>query len=101
MKEAIIQVKDLIAGYNGRVVLDKINLDVYPGESLVILGRSGCGKSTLLRHMVGLAKPLAGQILIKGRDITAMNEDEKVNVLKKTGMLFQSAALFNSLTIGD
>lgn len=101
MKEPIIQIKDLVAGYNGRVVLDKINLDVYPGESLVILGRSGCGKSTLLRHMVGLARPLAGQILIKGRDITAMSEDEKVEVLKKTGMLFQSAALFNSLTIGD
>lgn len=68
---------------------------------MVILGRSGCGKSTLLRHLIGLAKPSEGQILIKGQDITQMREDELVKILKRIGMLFQSAALFNSMTIGD
>ncbi|RMI13021.1 MAG: ABC transporter ATP-binding protein [Calditrichaeota bacterium] len=91
----------MVAAYGNRVVLDGINLDIYPGEILAILGRSGCGKSTLLRHMLGLAKPSAGQILIKGQDITTMSEDEKNELFKKVGMLFQSAALFNSMTIAD
>ena len=101
MNEPIIQVKNLVAAYNQRTVLDGVNLDIYPGEALVILGKSGCGKSTLLRHMVGLARPTSGQILIKGNDIATMTEDEKVEVLKKVGILFQSAALFNSMTVGD
>lgn len=101
MKKPIIQVKDLVAAYDGRVVLDGINLEIYPGESFIILGRSGCGKSTLLKHLIGLSQPSSGQILIKGKDITAMNEKERIEVLKKTGMLFQSAALFNSMTVGD
>ena len=101
MKEPIIQVKNLVAAYNNQVVLDGINLDVYPGESMIILGRSGCGKSTFLRHLIGLAKPTDGNILIKNKDITAINEDERIEILKKVGMLFQSAALFNSMTVGD
>jgi len=101
MKEPIIQVKNLVAAYDDRIVLDKINLDIYSGESMIILGRSGCGKSTLLRHMIGLAKPVDGQILVRGRDITMMSEDERIEILKNIGMLFQSAALFNSMTIGD
>jgi phospholipid/cholesterol/gamma-HCH transport system ATP-binding protein len=68
---------------------------------MVILGRSGCGKSTLLRHIVGLAKPSSGEILIKGNDIAKMSEEEMVPVLRKVGMLFQGAALFNSMTVGD
>ncbi|MFQ5676098.1 MAG: ABC transporter ATP-binding protein [bacterium] len=101
MPEPIIQVRDLVVKYGERTVLNGINLDVQESESLAILGKSGCGKSTLLRHLIGLAKPTSGQILIKGRDITAMDEDERVEILKKIGMLFQSAALFNSMTVGD
>ncbi len=101
MKDPIIQVKDLIVVYGQRTVLNGINLDIYPGESLVILGRSGCGKSTLLRHMIGLAKPTSGQILIHGKEISAMKENDRSEILKKAGMLFQSAALFNSMTVGD
>jgi phospholipid/cholesterol/gamma-HCH transport system ATP-binding protein len=101
MKEPIIQVKNLVAAYDDRIVLDKINLDIYPGESMIILGRSGCGKSTFLRHLIGLAKPADGQILIRGKDITRMDEDERIEASKKIGMLFQSAALFNSMTVGD
>ncbi|MCB0264324.1 MAG: ABC transporter ATP-binding protein [Calditrichaeota bacterium] len=100
-KQPIVQVKNLVAAYGTRTVLKGVNLDIYPGESLAILGRSGCGKSTLLRHMIGLAKPVSGQVLIKGQDIYAISEDEKVALFKKVGMLFQSAALFNSMTVGD
>ena len=100
-KEAIIQVRDLVTYYGERQILKGVNLDIYRGEILVILGRSGCGKSTLLRHLIGLMKPTSGQILIKGRDITTMNEDEMREILKKIGMLFQGAALFNSMTVGE
>lgn len=101
MKEPIIQVKNLVAAYDDQVVLNGINLDIYPGESMIILGRSGCGKSTLLRHMIGLTKPTDGHILIRDKDITAIDEEERIEILKKVGMLFQSAALFNSMTVSD
>ena len=100
-RRQIIEVRDLVTSYDGRRILNGVNLTVYEGETLAILGRSGCGKSTLLRHMIGLNRPTSGQILIKGQDITRLSEAEMVEVLKKIGMLFQSAALFNSMTIGE
>lgn len=100
-KEPIVKVRDLVAAYGDLTVLKGVDLDIYPGESIAILGRSGCGKSTLLRHMIGLAKPKSGSVFIKGRDINSLNEDGKVELFKKIGMLFQSAALFNSMTVGD
>lgn len=100
-REPVIQVKDLVATYGSRTVLKGVNLEVYPGESLAILGRSGCGKSTLLRHMIGLSRPAGGAVLIKGQDINRIGEDERVAIFRKIGMLFQSAALFNSMTVGD
>ncbi len=101
MSEPIIQIRDLVTYYGSRKILDGISLDIFPGETLVILGRSGCGKSTLLRHIIGLSQPTSGQILIKGQDITYKDEDELIHILKRMGMLFQSAALFNSMTIGQ
>ncbi len=101
MKEPIIQIRDLVTYYGSRKILDGISLDIFPGETIVILGRSGCGKSTLLRHMIGLSRPTSGQIIIKGQDITSKQEDELIHILKRIGMLFQSAALFNSMTIGQ
>lgn len=101
MNEPIIQIKDLVTNYGNRRILDGINFQVHQSETLVILGRSGCGKSTLLRHIVGLSKPNSGQILIKNQDITLMNEDTRLPLVKKMGMLFQSGALFNSMTVGD
>ena len=68
---------------------------------MVILGRSGCGKSTLLRHLVGLSAPTSGRIIIKGFELTSMSEAEQVPVRRKLGMLFQSAALFNSMTVAE
>lgn len=101
MSEPIIQVRDLVVQYGTRTILDGVNLDIYKGESIAILGKSGCGKSTLLRHMVGLSVPKKGTILIKGVDITTISDEDKVKILKKLGMLFQSSALFNSMSIGD
>ncbi len=99
--EPIIKIRDLHTSFDGRQILKGINLDIYPYETLVILGRSGCGKSTLLRHIVGLNKPDSGEIKILGTDIIRASETERNAVLKKMGMLFQNGALFNSMTIGD
>ncbi len=101
MPEPIVQIKDLVVQYGARTILNGVNLDIHKGESLAILGKSGCGKSTLLRHTIGLSRPASGQVLIKGHDIATLDEDSRIEVLKKAGMLFQSAALFNSMTIGD
>lgn len=101
MNKPIIEIKNLVTYYGNRKILDGINLRVRQGETFAILGRSGCGKSTLLRQIVGLAKPASGQIFLRGKEITGMKEEELITVLKKVGMLFQSSALFNSMTVGD
>jgi len=97
----IIEIKELETFYGPRKVLDGIDLEIMPGETMAILGRSGCGKSTLLRHMIGLSKPGVGKIFIKGKDITALSEQEMLPIRRNIGMLFQGAALFNSMTVGD
>jgi len=99
--EPLISIRNLQTHYGARQILKNINLDIYRGETMVILGRSGCGKSTLLRHIIGLAKPSSGEIIIKGNDIAKMSEEEMMPVLRKIGMLFQGAALFNSMTVGE
>jgi phospholipid/cholesterol/gamma-HCH transport system ATP-binding protein len=99
--EPIIQIRDLRTRYGSKEILKGINLDMYANETFAILGRSGCGKSTLLRHLVALEKPTAGNILIKGVDMAGASEDERDQVLRKVGMLFQGAALFNSMTVGE
>ncbi len=101
MPEPIIDIQNLHTRYGQRDVLKGVNLKIYPHETFVILGRSGCGKSTLLRHLVGLDKPSAGEIYIKGKDW--VNSDAALihHTKKKIGMLFQNGALFNSMTIGD
>ncbi len=97
----MIRVVDLVTHYGDRLVLKHVNLDVPTGETMVILGGSGTGKSTLLRHILRLERPTSGRILIKNQDICPMPE-ESFNLLRgKIGMLFQSAALFNSLTIEE
>jgi phospholipid/cholesterol/gamma-HCH transport system ATP-binding protein len=100
-KTPIIKIEDLVTYYGSRKVLDGINLDIMPGETMTILGRSGCGKSTLLRHLIGLSKPSFGKIYLKDQDITMLSEEEMLPIRRKIGMLFQGAALFNSVTVGD
>jgi len=96
-----IVVENLVTYFDDRRILDDINLRVRKGEALVVLGGSGCGKTTLLRHLIGLLQPQSGNIYIKGQDITRLKEDKLNEIRKGIGMLFQGAALFNSMTIGD
>jgi phospholipid/cholesterol/gamma-HCH transport system ATP-binding protein len=80
-------------------VLDKLDIDIYKGETLVIMGQSGEGKSVLLRHIIGLMKPLEGEIKIEGTNIVKLNE-KRLNVIRRRfGMLFQQAALFDSMNV--
>ena len=97
---AIIEVRDLVTHYGTRRILDGVNLRVPEGQITVILGGSGSGKSTTLRHLIGLQRPTAGQILVKGRDIARLPDQELVEIRKRMGVLFQSGALFNSMTVG-
>ena len=97
----MIKVVDLVTYYGERRILNHVSLEVQRGETMVILGASGTGKSTLIRHMIRLEKPTSGHIYIEGHDVCCMPE-ERFNLLRrKIGMLFQSAALFNSMTVGE
>jgi phospholipid/cholesterol/gamma-HCH transport system ATP-binding protein len=95
----IIEVKDLVAGYADAIILKDINFEVRRGEVFAILGGSGSGKTTLLKNMIGLQKPLRGVILIDGTDIAAAEGDQRLGVLKKIGVAYQSGALFGSMTV--
>jgi phospholipid/cholesterol/gamma-HCH transport system ATP-binding protein len=98
-QEPIIQVENFKAAYDEQVILDRVNFEVFPGEVFAILGGSGCGKSTLLKHMIGLYKPAAGRILINGQDIAAVSGEERLKLLQKFGVMYQSGALFGSMTL--
>lgn len=100
-KEAIIEVRDLVKSFDDFRVLDGINLKIYKGQTMVIMGGSGCGKSTLLRHIIGSYLPDSGSIFIKGKDITTLKESEFDKIRKSFGMVFQNAALFDSMTVKD
>jgi phospholipid/cholesterol/gamma-HCH transport system ATP-binding protein len=97
----IISVRNLVVEYGGRRVLDGLNLDVEPGETMVLLGGSGAGKTTLLRNLLGLELPQSGSVVVKGVDITRCSPTELKRVRRSIGVSFQSAALFNSLTVED
>src|SRR3954470_3085271 len=101
MSEIAIKVSDVTKIYDRRTVLDKINLDVIKGETLVILGGSGSGKSTLLRLMIGNVKPDGGDIISIGKSIKNMTDDELADYRKSIGVLFQSGALYNSMSVAD
>jgi phospholipid/cholesterol/gamma-HCH transport system ATP-binding protein len=95
----IIRVKDLTAAYEETIVFDNISFDVCKGEVFVILGGSGCGKSTLMKQMIGLYKPASGKIFIDGQDIVSAEGSERLEILGKIGVMYQSGALFGSLTL--
>ncbi len=97
----MIEVRNLVAGYDDTVVLRDISLHVEPREIVVIMGQSGCGKSTFLRHLIGLQKPLSGTVEIEGMDVTRMTEKDYRSFCRRVGVLFQSGGLFNSMTVGD
>ena len=97
----MIDVRDLRKSFGTHPVLEGVSFTIEKGESVVIIGASGGGKSVLLRHIIGLVQPDAGDIIIDGEKITRMNERELIRVRRKFGMLFQSAALFDSMTVAE
>jgi phospholipid/cholesterol/gamma-HCH transport system ATP-binding protein len=99
--EPVISLRNLRVSYEEREILHGISFDVLPGETLAILGGSGSGKSTLLRTLVGLEKPSAGEILIKGQDLAKASAAELDEIRRKIGMSFQGGALFGSMTVGE
>lgn len=97
----MIEVEGLWKAFGSKPVLNGVDLAIPDGQALTILGRSGCGKSVLLKHMIGLTKPDRGRVLVDGQDIGLLTRDALAEVRMKFGMLFQMAALFDSMTVGE
>lgn len=97
----MIEIKSLHKSFNGKKILNGVNLSIESGETTVIIGRSGCGKSVLLKHIIGLMKPDSGEIMIDGVDITGLKGGELEGLRLSFGMLFQGSALFDSLTVEE
>jgi phospholipid/cholesterol/gamma-HCH transport system ATP-binding protein len=99
--QAVLRVSDLAISFEERRVLRGISLEVLRGETLAILGGSGCGKSTLLRSVIGALAPDRGSVELFGRDVYTADDETMGRLRKRFGVLFQSGALFNSMTVGD
>lgn len=97
----MIEVRALQKSFGTQRVLNGVTLRIETGEALVIIGASGGGKSVLLKHFIGLLRPDAGEVLVDGEDIGRMNERQLLQVRRKFGMLFQSAALFDSMNVAE
>jgi len=95
----IISVRNLKIGYGEKVILERVNFQVRQGEVFVILGASGCGKSTLLKNLIGLYTPLEGEIWIGEGNLVTADETERAHLLRKFGVMYQSGALFGSMTV--
>src|SRR5476651_2227351 len=97
----MIEVSHLCKSFGPNLILDDVSLRVESGESVVIIGRSGGGKSVLLKHLIGLLQPDAGDVLVDDESIVAMDERQLLRVRRKFGMVFQGAALFDSMTVAE
>ena len=97
----MIEVRALTKKFGSQTILDGVDFCIETGESAVIIGRSGGGKSVLLKHMIGLLQPDAGEVLVDGEKITHMTERQLLRVREKFGMVFQGAALFDSMTVAE
>jgi phospholipid/cholesterol/gamma-HCH transport system ATP-binding protein len=97
----MIDIVDLNKSFDGNHVLRGATVSVGRGESLVIIGGSGSGKSVLLKHVIGLLRPDSGKVIVDGEDVSALDEDGLNEMRKKFGMLFQGAALFDSMTVWE
>src|SRR5256885_14271330 len=98
---SMISVRGLVKKIGEQEILRGVDLQVARGETLAIIGRSGGGKSVLLKHLIGLMRPTAGQICIDGQNIIEMNERQLAAIRQKVGILFQGAALFDSMTVAE
>jgi len=101
MKQPVISARSLRVGYGGREVLHGIDFDIYPGETVVILGGSGSGKSTLLRTLVGLERPSSGEVVVQGTDLARATPRQLDAIRKRIGLSFQGGALLGSMTVGE
>jgi phospholipid/cholesterol/gamma-HCH transport system ATP-binding protein len=97
----MIEARNLHKRFDAQPVLDGVSFRIENGESVAIIGRSGCGKSVLIKHLIGLLKPDAGDVLIDGENIVPMDERQLLRVRRKFGMVFQGAALFDSMTVEE
>jgi phospholipid/cholesterol/gamma-HCH transport system ATP-binding protein len=97
--EPVIEVRNLSVGYDGQVILRDVNFHILPATITVILGGSGCGKTTLLRSLIGLSRPLAGQVVLYGQDLFSVNGLRREQLLSRIGVAFQSGALFGSISV--
>lgn len=100
-REKVIEVKNLMASFDGNRVLTDVSFTAYQGEVTVILGSSGCGKSTVLKHLLGLYPINMGYAQVLGQDITALTETEQKELYLKMGVFYQNGALLNSMTVGE
>jgi phospholipid/cholesterol/gamma-HCH transport system ATP-binding protein len=100
-QEPVLEVRDLVRSFRGRRVLNGISFTVRKGETMVIMGGSGCGKSTLLRHLIGALKPDSGEVRLFGQDIARMDDNSLALIRRRFGVLFQSGALLQSLTLSE
>ena len=97
----MIEARQLKKSFDTQLVLDGVDLRIESGESVAIIGRSGGGKSVLLKHLIALLQPDSGDVLINGESIVRMNERQLLRIREKFGMVFQSAALFDSMTVAE
>lgn len=97
----VIEVSNLVKRFGDQTVLDGINLKVKRGETMVIMGGSGCGKSTLLRHMIGSLWPNEGSVKLFGKELSELDDEGLNEIRKQFGILFQSGALFNSMSVAE
>ena len=97
----MIELVDVCKSFDNNIALSHINLEIKEGETLAIIGGSGSGKSTLLRLLIGLIRPTSGQILVRGRDVAGLSEEEWDRLRLRMGMVFQYSALFDSMSVGD
>src|ERR1700740_1325129 len=96
-----IEFREVSKSFDDHLVLDRVSFTVDPGETCVIMGRSGVGKSVTLKHILGFLKPDSGRVIVAGQDITDWPERELVQIRRRVTMVFQSGALFDSLTIRE
>lgn len=101
MSSSFVDLQGVSKSFADRQILDKVTLRVDRGESVVIIGQSGCGKSVLLKHILRLLKPDEGTVAIDGHDLAGLSRRELVKVRQRIGMLFQSGALFDSMTVAE
>ena len=97
----MIEVRNLDKSFGTTSVLRGTNLTISPGESLAVIGQSGCGKSVLLKHFIGLLKPDAGEVIVEGENIWRVSQNRLYEIRQKFGILFQAAALFDSMTVSE